>query len=59
MAVKYAITMPYTEYLSSKNKKIWKQEDFTDYPARITGIARDGYSDLYQKQATSSSDEKG
>jgi len=58
MAVKYAITMPYTEYLSSKNKKIWKQEDFTDYPARVTGIARDGYSDLYQKQATSSSEEK-
>lgn len=58
LAVKYAITMPYTEYLSSKNKKIWKQEDFSDYPANITGIARDGYSDLYQKQATSSSEQK-
>lgn len=58
LAVKYAITMPYTEYLSSKNKKIWRQSDFNDYPARITGIARDGYSDLYQKQATSSSEPK-
>lgn len=58
LAVKYAITMPYTEYLSSKNKKIWKQDDFNDYPANITGIARDGYSDLYQKQATSSSEQK-
>lgn len=58
LAVKYAISMPYTEYLSSKNKKIWRQEDYTDYPARITGIARDGYSDLYQKQATSSSEQK-
>ncbi|MDN5475553.1 MAG: T9SS type A sorting domain-containing protein [Chryseobacterium sp.] len=58
LAVKYAITMPYTEYLSSKNKKTWKQDDFNDYPANITGIARDGYSDLYQKQATSSSEQK-
>lgn len=58
LAVKYAITIPYTEYVSSKNKKIWKQGDFMDYPARITGIARDSYSDLYQKQATSSSEEK-
>lgn len=58
LAVKYAITMPYTEYLSSKNKKIWKQEDYTDYPARVAGIARDGHSDLYQKQATSSSELK-
>jgi len=58
LAVKYAITMPYTEYLSSKNKKTWKQEDYTDYPANVAGIARDGYSDLYQKQGTSSSEQK-
>jgi len=58
LALKYAITMPYTEYLSSKNKKIWKEEDYLDYPARVTGIARDGYSGLYQKQATSSSEQK-
>jgi hypothetical protein len=58
LAVKYGITMPYTEYLSSKNKKIWRQADFSDYPSNIAGIARDGYSDLYQKQATSSSEQK-
>ncbi|WP_027378562.1 hypothetical protein [Chryseobacterium daeguense] len=58
LAVKYAITMPYTEYLSSKNKKIWKQEDYNDYPANIAGIARDEHSALYQKQATSSSEQK-
>jgi hypothetical protein len=58
LAVKYAITMPYTEYLSSKNKKIWKQEDYNDYPANVAGIARDGFSDLYQKQGTSSSEQK-
>lgn len=58
LAVKYAVTMPYTEYYSSKSKKIWKQDDFTDYPANITGIARDKYSNLYQKQATSSSENK-
>jgi len=58
LALKYAVTMPYTEYLSSKNKNIWRQEDFSDYPANVAGIGRDDYSALYQKQATSSSEQK-
>lgn len=58
LAVKYGITMPLTEYLSSKSIKIWKKEDYTDYPNNIAGIARDSYSELYQKQASSTSEEK-
>ncbi|WP_326981647.1 T9SS type A sorting domain-containing protein [Chryseobacterium sp. MYb264] len=58
LAIKYAVTMPYTEYISSKNKTIWRHEDFSEYPSNIAGIGRDDYSALYQKQATSSSEQK-
>lgn len=58
LAIKYGISIPYTEYLSSKSKKIWKQEDYNDYPYRITGVGRDDFSALYQKQSTNSSDNK-
>lgn len=58
LALKYGISLPYTEYLSSKSKKIWYQEDYNDYPNRITGIARDDFSALYQKQSTNSSENK-
>lgn len=56
LSIKYGISLPYTEYLSSKSEKIWKQEDYNNYPNRITGIARDDFSALYQKQSTSSSE---
>ncbi|MEN2436667.1 T9SS type A sorting domain-containing protein [Weeksellaceae bacterium A-14] len=58
LSIKYGISLPYTEYLSSKNKKIWTQEDYSDYPNRITGIGRDDFSALYQKQSTNSSENK-
>ena len=58
LAIKYGISMPFTEYLSSKSKKIWQQEDYNDFPNRITGIARDDFSALYQKQSTNSSENK-
>jgi len=58
LALKYGISMPYTEYLSSRSKKIWKQEDYNDYPYRTTGIGRDDYSALYQKQSTNTSESK-
>lgn len=58
LAVKYGITMPYTEYLSSKSKKIWLKEDYKDFPNNIAGIARDNHSGLFQKQAASTSDNK-
>lgn len=58
LSIKYGISLPFTEYLSSKSKKIWKQEDYKDYPNRITGIARDDFSALYQKQSTNSSEDK-
>lgn len=58
LAVKYGITMPFTEYLNSKSKKIWQKEDYTDFPNNIAGIARDDCSGLYQKQATSTSEDK-
>jgi hypothetical protein len=54
LAIKYGISMPYTEYLNSRSKKIWKQEDYNNYPYRITGIGRDDFSALYQKQSTNS-----
>lgn len=50
--------MSYTEYLSSKSKKIWKQEDYNDYRFRTTGIGRDDFSALYQKQSTNSTENK-
>jgi len=58
LSIKYGISLPYTEYLSSKSKKIWKQEDHDDFPNRITGIGRDDFSALYQKQSTNSSENK-
>lgn len=58
LAIKYGITMSYTEYLSSKSKKIWKQEDYNDYRFRTTGIGRDDFSALYQKQSTNSTENK-
>jgi Secretion system C-terminal sorting domain len=58
LAIKYGVSIPYTEYLSSKSKKLWKQEDYNDYPNRITGIGRDDFSALYQKQSTNSSENK-
>lgn len=58
LAIKYGVTMPMTEYLSSKSKKIWKKEDYTDYPENVAGIAIDQYSGLYQKQSTSTSENK-
>ncbi|AKK73945.1 hypothetical protein OK18_16225 [Chryseobacterium gallinarum] len=58
LAIKYGITIPMTEYLSSKSKKVWKKEDYTDYPENIAGIGIDQYSGLYQKQSTSTSENK-
>lgn len=58
LAIKYGISMSHTEYLSSKSKKVWKQEDYNDYPFRTTGIGRDDFSALYQKQSTNSTESK-
>lgn len=57
LAIKYGITNPFKEYLSSKSVKIWNKEDYVDYSENIAGIARDDYSGLYQKQSKSSSDD--
>ncbi|MDR2235912.1 MAG: T9SS type A sorting domain-containing protein [Chryseobacterium sp.] len=58
LAIKYGVTMPMTEYLSSKSKRIWKKEDYSDYPENVAGIAIDQHSGLYQKQSTSTSENK-
>ncbi|AZA83243.1 hypothetical protein C1637_24100 [Chryseobacterium lactis] len=58
LAIKYGITIPMTEYLSSKSKKVWKKEDYADYPENVAGIGIDQYSGLYQKQSTSTSENK-
>lgn len=58
LAIKYGITIPMTEYLSSRSKKIWKKEDYADYSQNIAGIAMDHYSGLSQKQSTSTSENK-
>ena len=58
LAIKYGISLPYTEYLSSHSKKLWKQEDYNDYPFHTTGIGRDDFSALYQKQSTNSAESK-
>ncbi|UQB68881.1 T9SS type A sorting domain-containing protein [Epilithonimonas zeae] len=58
LAIKYGISLPYTEYLSSKSKKLWREEDYNEFPNRITGIGRDDFSALYQKQSTNSSESK-
>lgn len=58
LAIKYGVTIPMTEYLSSKSKKVWKKEDYTDYPENIAGIGVDQHSGLYQKQSTSTSENK-
>lgn len=56
LVIKYGITIPMTEYLSSKSRKIWKKEDYQEYPQHVAGIAIDRHSGLYQKQSTSTSE---
>lgn len=58
LAIKYGVTIPMAEYLSSKSKKVWKKEDYADYPENVAGIGIDQYSGLYQKQSTSTSENK-
>ena len=56
LAIKYAITNPYKEYLSSKSVKVWKNEDYKEFSNNVAAIARDDYSALFQKQASSTSE---
>lgn len=56
LSIKYGVSNPYKEYLSSRSIKIWKKEDYNEYSENIAGIARDDFSGLYQKQSKSSSD---
>jgi len=56
LAIKYGISLDQispTDYLNSEGTVIWDAKLNKDYPFNITGIGRDDYFGLYQKQSTS------
>ena len=58
LAIKYGLTLEKNRnYVSSKNVQIWSKDN-QSFWNRITGIGRDDYSELYQKQSTSSLEDK-
>ncbi|GIO27398.1 lectin-like domain-containing protein [Ornithinibacillus bavariensis] len=52
LALKYGLTLP-TDYLDSSEGILWTEADNADYSNRITGIGRDDFGGLYQKQSVS------
>lgn len=58
LALKYGLTLEKNNnYVSSTNAKLWSKEN-TEFWNHIAGIGRDDYSELYQKQSSSSLEDK-
>lgn len=56
LSIKYGISLLGKEdYLNSDSKKIWDFKKNEDYNNRVTGIGRDDYFNLFQKQSGNSS----
>ena len=51
LSLKYGIPLYYTNYINSNDKIIWDFEENLDYTQNITGIGRDDFYSLHQKQS--------
>ena len=56
LAIKYGITLPATDYVSSNGNTVWSNGSNSDYGSNIFGIGRDDDSGLYQRQSRSAND---
>ena len=56
LGIKYGISLRERNYVSSAESVLWKAEENAEFSHRITGIGRDDYFKLYQKQSKNSLD---
>jgi len=54
LALKYGVTLMYSDYLDGKGNTVWSYEQNNEYPYSIAGIGRDDSTSLYRKQSVSS-----
>ncbi|MEO8235767.1 MAG: T9SS type A sorting domain-containing protein [Flavobacterium sp.] len=54
LSIKYGISLTEKNYYSSKGEKIWNLKKNSSFGNRITGIGRDNYFELNQKQSGNS-----
>jgi hypothetical protein len=54
LSIKYGISLTGKNYYSSKGEKIWDLKENNSFGNRITGIGRDNYFELNQKQSGNS-----
>jgi len=53
LAVKYGITLVYSDYVDGEGNTVWSYERNREYPYSIAGIGRDDFTSLYRKQTAS------
>lgn len=58
LSIKYGIPVTRGNYLSTTEKVLWRTEENKDYGHRITGLGKDDFLSLDQKQSRSAMDRK-